>query len=145
MKHFLIRTFVLREVMSKLFIALFCISILSILSGKSLELITCERLSLLRREVNILTMVWAVLWVALLMLEIKGHNGLFGLWILGRLYNVGIIKKCLYFLAIHLKKIRFNSSLPINTLINNCKHITNKTYSREREREREKDKFNNKS
>ena len=44
------------------------------------------------------------------------------------------IKKCLNFLATHLRKIKFNSSLPINILIDICKYITNMTYF----------KFNNK-
>ena len=40
------------------------------------------------------------------------------------LYTNIHIKKCLNFLATHLRKIKFNSSPPINTLINICKHIT---------------------
>ena len=43
-------------------------------------------------------------------------------------------KKCLNLLAIHLRKIKFYSPLPVNTLVNTCKHITNMTYF----------KFNNK-
>ena len=38
------------------------------------------------------------------------------------------IKNFLNLLTIHLRKIKLNSSLPLNTLINICKHITNKTY-----------------
>ena len=36
--------------------------------------------------------------------------------------------KCFNPLATHLRKIKFDSTLPINTLINICKHITYKTY-----------------
>ena len=50
------------------------------------------------------------------------------------LYTNIIVKKCLNFLGIYLRKNKFNSLLPINTLINICTHITNMTYS----------KFNNK-
>ena len=41
------------------------------------------------------------------------------------LYTNIPIKKCLNLFAIHLRKIKFNSSLPMNTLIYTCKHITN--------------------
>ena len=37
-------------------------------------------------------------------------------------------QKCLNLLAIHLRLIKFKSSLPINTRINIRKHITNMTY-----------------
>ena len=50
------------------------------------------------------------------------------------LYTNIPIKKCLNLLATHLKIIKFDSPLPINTLFNICKHITNMTYF----------KFNNK-
>ena len=43
---------------------------------------------------NILAMARAILWGALLMLEIMGRSGVSGLWILGRPYNVGIVGWC---------------------------------------------------
>ena len=44
------------------------------------------------------------------------------------LYRNIRIKKCLNLLAIHLGKIKFSSSLLINTPTDICKHITNMTY-----------------
>ena len=44
------------------------------------------------------------------------------------LYTNIPIKKCLNLLATHLRKIKFDSPPPINTLINISKHITNMTY-----------------
>ena len=49
-----------------------------ILLSKSPEFMTCEWLIVPNREVNILAMVQAILWVPLLMLEIMGHRG--GIW-----------------------------------------------------------------
>ena len=50
------------------------------------------------------------------------------------LYTNIPIKNSPNLFAIHLRKIKFNSSFSINTLIDICKHITNMTYF----------KFNNK-
>ena len=46
------------------------------------------------------------------------------------LYTNIPIKKCFNLLATHLRKMKFNSSLPINILIYNCKHISHMTYFR---------------
>ena len=50
------------------------------------------------------------------------------------LYTNTLIETCLNLLVTHKTKIKFTSPLPINTLINICKYITNMTYF----------KFNNK-
>ena len=46
-----------------------------ILLSKSPEFLTCEELSVPSRRVNILAKVQAILWMALLMLEIMGCRG----------------------------------------------------------------------
>ena len=88
--------------MSKLLIVLFCIFIYLILFSKSPEFMKCEGLIVPSRGINILAIAWAILWIAPLMLEI------IGLWILGRPYNVGIVKWCL------MRGVQFFGSLDIS-------------------------------
>ena len=73
-KAFLMGVFVQREIISKPFIELFGISISMNLLSKSPGFVTCE-------GSNILAMVQTIMGVALSMLKIMDHRGMFGLWI----------------------------------------------------------------
>ena len=86
--------FVLYEVMSKPSIVLFCMFMSLIVLSKSPEFLTCEVLIVPSRGVNTLAMARPILLSALPMLEKMGRRGVAGLWILGRLYNVGIVGYC---------------------------------------------------
>ena len=94
LRHFFDGYICVQEVISKLFIILFCISMSLTLFSKSLEFITwgadCAELGgwYWSYGASYFVCEWGG---ALPMLEIMGCRGVFGLWILGKPYNVGIV------------------------------------------------------